>query len=206
MNYFQVKVCGITRPKDALIAAELGTDMIGLNFYRGSKRFVTVAQAIKIIEAIPPTVDLVGVFVDQPENSALRIALKLRLNWIQLHGNETEAAVSRFQRAGFKVIKAFTIDTITDWKKVARSAADLRLLDNGRGGTGKQFDWTNVPMKRIPNVVLAGGVNAQNLLEGLREVRPGVVDVNSGVELSPGIKSKAKLEKFFKVVNRARAK
>jgi phosphoribosylanthranilate isomerase len=180
--------------------------MIGLNFYRGSKRFVTIAQATKIIDAVPPTVDLVGVFVDQPEDSVLRIAHRLRLNWIQLHGNETEAAVKRFQRAGFRVIKAFTIDSITDWKQVAMSAADLRLLDNGPGGTGRQFDWTNVPKRLIPNVMLAGGINAQNLLEGLREVRPLVVDVNSGVELSPGIKSKAKLENFFKVVNRARAK
>lgn len=206
MSYFQVKVCGITRPKDATIAAELGADMIGLNFYRGSRRFVTVTQAAGIVEAIPSTVDLVGVFVNHPEDSVMRTARKLRLNWIQLHGDESDKSVRRLQRAGFRVIKAFSIDSATDWKKVEGSSADLRLLDNGSGGTGKRFDWASLPKKRITRLMLAGGINAENLLDGLKRIRPLVVDVNSGVETAPGLKSKAKLEEFFKVVNRARAK
>ncbi|MBK7141334.1 MAG: phosphoribosylanthranilate isomerase [bacterium] len=206
MSYTQVKVCGITRPKDAQIAAQFGADMIGMIFYRGSCRHIDKQGAREIIDALPPTVERVGLFVNEPIDKLLGLADRLRLDWIQLHGQESDAVIRRIQREGFKVIKAFSIADDTDWKQIASSPADLRLLDNGTGGTGQSFDWDNCSTRKIDRLVLAGGINSQNVSSGIRKFRPLVVDVNSSVESAPGIKSKMKLEVFFKVVNRARTK
>lgn len=206
MSYMRVKVCGITRPKDALIAAQLGADMIGMIFFRGSSRHIDKQGARKIIDALPPTVERVGLFVNEPIDKLLGLAGRLRLDWIQLHGQESDAVIRKIQRGGFKVIKAFSIGKDTDWKRIASSPADLRLLDHGTGGTGQRFDWKSYPSRKIDRLVLAGGINSQNVSSGIRKFRPLVVDVNSSVESAPGIKSKMKLEMFFRVVNRARTK
>ena len=210
MSYFQVKACGITRPQDGLTATELGADMIGMIFYSRSPRCVTVATASRIISMLPPTVDRVGVFVDEPVEQIVKIASRLRLDWIQLHGEGTAKNIRTLQRAGFKVIKAFSIQDASDWEQVARCKAELRMVDNRSlttlGGTGTTFDWSDPPTRRIPNLALAGGISGKNLLEGVRLFAPALVDVNSSVESSPGIKSKARMLEFFKVVNRARSK
>ncbi len=206
MSYVQIKICGITRPKDALLAAELGADMIGMIFYAGSKRCVDVSTAKRIVADLPPTVDSVGVFVDEKPAQMLRIADQLCLDWLQLHGRETNATIRQLQRAGFRVIKAFGVNEGTDWTKIADSPADLKMLDNGTGGTGSAFDWSHIPKKRFKDIILAGGINSRNVVEALRRVRPLVIDVNSGVESAPGVKSPARLKQFFKVVNRERAK
>ncbi|MCM2271032.1 MAG: phosphoribosylanthranilate isomerase [candidate division Zixibacteria bacterium] len=208
MSYFQIKVCGITRVSDARLAAELGADMLGLNFYSGSPRFVSVVRASRIIESVPPTVDTVGIFVDMPVKQVVKIAQQLRLQWVQLHGNEPDSDILTLQRGGVRVIKAFSVTGVKDWTRVSGSKADLRLVDNrsssARGGTGKRFDWGILPKRRIERLALAGGVSAQNVALGVELFRPLLVDVNSSVETSPGLKSKVKLVKFFKVANSAR--
>lgn len=208
MTPFKIKVCGITRPTDAGLAAELGADMLGMIFYRKSPRFVTQAEARKIVAAIPATVTRVGVFVNEEESRVLRTVERLRLDFVQLHGDETDACVRRLQGHGVKVIKAFCIKTRSDFKAVFESSADLCLLDNrsgsSRGGTGQRFDWKLKPRRRIKNLVLAGGISADNVAEGVRLFRPLAIDVNSTVESRPGVKSPRLLTSFFTRCNRIR--
>lgn len=208
MNRFQVKVCGLTRPIDARRCARLGADMVGMIFYRRSPRLVTLRQAAMICDELPPTVDRVGLFVDEKVEKILSVAERLRLDYVQLHGDEPARQVKLLQASGIKVIKAFGIATDSDWKAVRASKADLVLADNNgpelRGGTGKRFDWQFCPKQMVSNLVLAGGLNADNLEDGLHLFKPLVVDVNSGVESRPGIKSEMKLKQFFRLCDRLR--
>ena len=201
----KIKVCGLTRPSDAVLAARLGADFAGMIFFRRSPRFVTIGQARKIVKALPPVVNRVGVFVNEDVERILTLAARLRLDWVQLHGDEPARDIVRLQKNNLKVIKAFRISERGDYRPVLSSGADLVLFDNALpdmpGGTGKRFDWTLKPPRRFDNVVLAGGVDVANLSEGIRRFRPLVVDVNSGVETSPGIKSPVKMRAFFKKAN-----
>jgi len=208
MKRFRVKVCGVTRTRDAVLAAELGADMIGLIFYRRSPRMVTVSQATQIIRGLPPVVRRVGVFVDESVEKMLRIGRRLQLDFIQLHGGESTRLVRRLQSEGFRVIKAFSISSAGDYAPLVRSKADLRLLDHRTeyqlGGTGETFDWSIRPKGKLDNLVLAGGIDVDNLAEGIRLFDPLVIDVNSGVESRPGIKSSSKLKAFFAECDRIR--
>lgn len=208
MKRFRIKVCGITRPADADRVAELGGDMIGLIFHRPSPRFLTIAKAKEISRAVSPILDKVGVFVDENVETILRIAEKLRLSTVQLHGNEPAKDISRLKREGYRVIKVFGVKKRDDFLRLHHSRADLVLLDrispDQRGGSGKRFDWSLLPKRRINNLMLAGGINSENVSEGVKLFDPLVVDVNSGVENRPGIKSSKKLKVFFAVCDRLR--
>ena len=208
MKKFRVKVCGITRPKDAVLAAELGADMIGMIFYRRSPRFVNQGDARRIVRAMPTVLARVGVFVNEPVEKMLRVADRLGLDYIQLHGDEPTGAITRIRKEGYRVIRAFAIRKPGDYRQVARSRADLCLLDHAtedqRGGTGTTFDWQIRPKQKTDNLVLAGGINAGNLTEGVKRFDPMMVDVNSGVESKPGVKSPSKLKAFFAECNRLR--
>ena len=203
--HFKIKVCGITRPKYALTAVSLGADMVGMIFHRRSPRWVPQAMAKKTREVLPATVRAVGVFVEQDVEQIARTAERLKLDFVQLHGQYTIGDVRRLQSLGLKVIRVHHIGSAADYKAVYCDRADLVLLDNRSetavGGTGQRFDWGLKPPRLIPNLVLAGGISADNVEEGVRQFRPLVVDVNSGVEKSPGIKSPAKLRRFFEVCN-----
>lgn len=196
-----VKVCGITRPQDAKLVEKLGGDLIGLIRHRPSPRFVSLADARTIVSGVSPALRRVGVFVDEKLERVLDVARKLRLDFVQLHGNETTAYVRSLQQAGFKVIKAFAVRQARDYERVLRSRADLVLLDHKTeklaGGTGEAFDWRLKPNRKIPNLALAGGISTTNLAEGMATFDPMVVDVNSQVESKPGAKSPAKLRAFF---------
>jgi len=201
--HFKIKVCGITRERDALTAVSLGADMIGMIFYRRSPRWVPQAMAMEIRKSLPATVRAVGVFVEHDVDQIARIAGRLKFDFVQLHGKYTTGDVRRLQSFGLNVIHVHHIGSATDYAAVYRDRADLVLLDNRSagavGGTGQRFDWGIKPPRRIPKLVLAGGLSADNVEEGVRRFRPLVVDVNSGVETSPGIKSAAKLKRFFEV-------
>jgi len=205
---FRIKVCGITHVDDALSAAELGADMIGMIFYRPSPRFLTVKKARAILQSLPPTVRPVGVFVDESLERVISLGTRLRLDFIQLHGNEPVGHVRALQKAGLGVIKAFHVRTQADYRRLYMSRADLVLIDNASselpGGTGRAFDWSVRPPRPISNLVLAGGLSARNVAEGVKRFKPLVVDVNSGVEDSPGVKSHIKMREFFKMCNRLR--
>lgn len=206
MHNFKVKVCGITREKDALSAVKYGADMLGFIFYRKSPRYISVSNAKEIINLIPPTIFRVGVFVNEDKNKALNIAQKLSLDFVQLSGNENKSEISFFKRHGIKVIKTIAVSTVKDVSVSTKSNADIIHFDCADtklyGGTGKQFDWNIKIPKNLGNLMLAGGINSANVVEGIKKFKPLIVDVNSGVEFKPGYKSDSKLKEFFSKVNR----
>ncbi|HEY7474082.1 MAG TPA: phosphoribosylanthranilate isomerase [Vicinamibacterales bacterium] len=200
-----VKICGITRLEDALDAAALGASAIGLVFWPASPRAVDPISARAIVEALPPLVTPVGVFVDQPEAEVDRIAGEVRLGAVQLHGHETPEYCGRMRRP---VIKAFGVDRSFDEAVMDPYPAGVTVLldardDQKRGGTGRQIDWTlaaRVAAKR--RIMLAGGVDAGNVEDAIRTVRPFAIDVSSGVERAPGVKDHAKMQALFEAVKR----
>lgn len=200
----RVKICGITRIEDALAAVDAGADALGFVFVPGTPRFVTAQQACSIIEALPPFVSTVGLFVDAaPEflDTHLRIS---RVQMAQLHGEESpQTAASVRERV--RVIKAFRVrgpETIALLDSF-RDSADAFLLDafvpGAHGGTGARFDWELAIRARSASrpLVLAGGLKPENVAEAVARVRPAAVDVSSGVESSPGRKDPAKLRDFL---------
>lgn len=208
MKRFKVKVCGITRPQDAVAVCELGADFIGMIFYDHSPRFVTLAAAQGIANAVSSDCAKVGVFVNENLDKIHELAKSVPLDMVQLHGDEPEEDIFALQRAGIGVIQGFSITTAADFVRAMASSADYVLIDNQvgdqRGGTGRTFDWTITPPRPITNLVLAGGINAANVADGIARFQPAIVDVNSGVESEPGIKSKEKLKLFFKECDRIR--
>jgi len=202
-----VKICGITRPEDAAIAAELGASMIGLLFWPESPRVVDRLRAREIVSALPAGVDAVGVFVNQTED-AVEIAHEVGLRTIQLHGDEQpesyRALVSNTN--GIAVIKAVAVTG----ESAVRRALDVPegakvLLDAHdavkRGGTGRTIDWSLASaIARKRPVILSGGLNAGNVIEAIVAVHPAGIDVSSGVESSPGIKDHDKLRSLFDVL------
>lgn len=203
----RVKICGITDPDDARDAVEVGADAVGLNFYERSPRFVSSAQASKIIEALPAFVSVVGVFVNHPNPQGLEdLALSLGLHAVQLHGNESPDYCSMIQRV--KVIKAFRVDSNFKAEALKNYSTTMFLLDSGTGaqfgGTGKVFDWNQA---RGANTfgwfVLAGGLTPENVGQAVVQLRPFGVDVSSGVESAPGKKDYEKMRRFIETVRKA---
>jgi phosphoribosylanthranilate isomerase len=194
-----VKVCGITSPRDGVLAASLGADALGLNFYPGSKRVITVEVARRIVQALPPFVWVVGVFVNASRASVRRVARIVGLHAAQLHGDEAPAYVSGL---GLPTVKALHVAGKPVASQARRYvAADVLLLDAaqaGYGGGGVAFDWglARELAARRP-VLLAGGLTPDNVAEAVRTVRPLGVDVASGVETRPGVKDARKLDAFI---------
>jgi phosphoribosylanthranilate isomerase len=200
-----VKICGITRVEDALDAAALGASAIGLVFWPASPRAVDPISARAIVDALPPLVTPVGVFVDQTEAEVDRIAGAVRLGAVQLHGKETPEYCARVRRP---VIKAFGVDASFDPAALEPYPTGITVLldardDEKRGGTGRRIDWTvaaRVAAKR--RIMLAGGVDALNVEQAIRTVQPFAIDVSSGVERAPGVKDHAKMQALFEAVKR----
>ncbi|MFH2048036.1 MAG: phosphoribosylanthranilate isomerase [bacterium] len=208
MSYFNIKICGITRPSDAKLAAELGANMIGMIYYKKSPRYITLKQASAIVKVVPPTVHKVGVFVDTELNKILNTAHRLNLDFIQFQGDYNSSDVLKAKKLGFKTIQVFHIRNKKDYKNVYKSNADLVLLDHKTatqpGGTGETFDWGINPPRKIKNLILAGGINSNNMKDGIKIFSPLAIDVCSSVESTPGVKSVKKLKELFEVCNRLR--
>ncbi len=208
MYDFKVKVCGITREKDALAAVKYGADILGFIFYKKSPRFVSVVKANKIISVIPPTVIRVGVFVNEDKIKVLKTAQNLQLDFIQLSGNEPQSDIRFLLKNGFKIIKTIAVATQNDIEKVKKFDVDVIHLDCADtklyGGSGKQFNWNLKLPKSLKNIMLAGGINSGNVAKGIKKFKPLIIDVNSGVEFKPGYKSEKLLQEFFKRVNKIR--
>lgn len=209
----RIKICGITSPEDAQAASAAGADMVGLVFAPSPRR-VDTAAAIRIAAALPPFVLRVGVFVDAGYDTLVQTAAAVGLDLLQLHGSEDNTLIERLQRAGHKVVKAVRVKDSSSVEAIGDVAADAVLLDaaaGGRaGGTGQTFDWSLAIRaraileeggRRVP-LILAGGLRPENVAEALRLVRPDAVDVSSGVEASPGIKSPARMREFVMKVRR----
>jgi phosphoribosylanthranilate isomerase len=194
------KICGITRPEDARLAAELGASAIGMVFWNGSPRAVDVTQACEIVSAIPPFVTAVGVFVDQPVGAVQDLAAETGLDVIQLHGHEAPAD---YAGTGRRLIKSVAIQNGSTESDVAAACTGATALLDAhdpvkRGGTGRSIDWTiAAAIARRRPIILSGGLNADNVLTAIRTVAPYAVDASSGVESSPGRKDPAKLRQFF---------
>lgn len=200
-----VKICGITTPDDAALAASAGADAIGLNFWHGSKRVVSVAQARRIIDAVPPFVWVVGVFVNAEVAEVQAIARAVGLHGVQLHGDESPREASRI---GLFTIKALRVKDASVEAEVRRyGKVDALLLDAAQssyGGGGKTFDWRLA--RRIAKerpMLLAGGLDPTNVGRAVKEVRPLGVDVASGVERAPGIKDERKVRAFIRAARAA---
>jgi phosphoribosylanthranilate isomerase len=196
----RVKICGITRPEDADLAASLGAWAIGFILWPGSKRVADPAVAAGIARAERRRLELVGVFVNPTLDEVAHAAEVIGLTHVQLHGDEGPAFCAAVaQRTGARVIKALGIASGADMRAIERFHTDLHMLDSGRGGTGRTWDWRLIEQRhsQVP-VVLAGGLEPANVAEGIAAVRPWAVDVSSGVELEPGVKDPAKVEAFIR--------
>ncbi len=197
----RVKICGITRVEDALVAAKSGADAIGLVFYPGSKRNVSLSTAAAIARALPPFISLVGLFVDAADEQVQSVLDAVPLSLLQFHGNESEAECARW---GMRYIKAFRVrpgHSVTALTTPYSSACGF-LLDSYQpgvmGGTGELFDWDLIPQQLSKPLILAGGLSPANLAQAINRVRPYGVDVSSGVEHQPGIKDHDKIKAFVK--------
>jgi phosphoribosylanthranilate isomerase len=198
----KVKICGITNIDDALLAAELGADALGFIFVKTSSRRIRPTVARKIIQELPPFVIPVGVVADATHDEILELIDETGICCVQLHGNESPKQLAKFP---VPVYKSFRVDEEFNPETLRRYKGSAYLLDTHidgtLGGTGKTFDWDiAVKAKAYGRIILAGGLNPENILEAIQKVQPYAVDINSGVESAPGKKDKNKLEQLFKTI------
>ncbi len=199
----RVKICGITRPEDALAAEAAGADAVGLIFAPGSKRQVTLEQAAQITAPLGPLVARVGVFVDAPLEVVLKAVRALRLSAVQLHGSE-DASYAEALRSQVTIIKAVRFQAGVGPDAFVAFPADALFLDGPTPGGGEAFTWAEASAWRgHPRLILAGGLNADTIAAGIRALRPYAVDVASGVESRAGIKDHVKLQDFVSAAKTA---
>jgi phosphoribosylanthranilate isomerase len=198
----KVKVCGITNPDDARVAADAGADAIGLIFAESPRR-VSVERAREIAAALPEGVLKVGVFVDADPGEVLRIAREVGLDYVQLHGDEPPEALAEIRDGGLGVMKALRVRNAEALAAVERYEADLFLLDawsaKARGGTGARFDWELAKSLRgRDNIVVSGGLGPENVREAIEYFKPYGVDASSSLEERPGKKSGERVRRFVR--------
>lgn len=199
----RVKICGITRPEDAIEAARLGADAIGLVFAASSPRYIAPRQAVAVANAVPPFVTVVGLFMNANAESIAQALEQVPLGLLQFHGDEAPELCRQF---GVPYIKAVPMGggvAVHDYVRGYDDAAGF-LLDShvkgGAGGGGKTFAWADIPDDLPKPLILAGGLTPANVAEGIRRARPFAVDVSSGVEAAKGIKDAAKMAAFIRGV------
>jgi len=213
----RVKICGITRPEWARVAADAGADAIGLIFAESPRR-VTLHEAAEITRALPPWVSPVGVFVDASAATIRLAAAEAGLAAVQLHGDEPPEILAELGR--LKVIKALGIGSENDlaaartWHKGAERLGrtpdaylvDARVAGGPKGGTGEVADW-DAAARMIGDgftpLILAGGLGPENVAQAVQAVRPWGVDSSSGTETEPGTKSPEKIRAFVEAVRTA---
>lgn len=206
MAVVRSKICGITRIEDALAAASAGVDAIGLVFYAKSPRAVSVTQARAIIDALPPFVTTVGLFVNASRCELEETLDALPLNLLQFHGDETPDECGRYRRPYIKALRMRPGEDIAAQCRAYRQAAGILLdtfVEGVPGGTGQAFDWSRVPSDLDQPIILAGGLNAGNVAAAIRQVRPYAVDVSGAVEAGKGIKDADKIHAFMQAVRGA---
>lgn len=203
MGAVRSKICGITRPEDAIVAAQAGADAIGLVFYAPSPRAVNVQQAREIIRALPPFVTVVGLFVNASACEINETLDSVPLDLLQFHGDESPEQCSGYHRPYIKALRVRPGDNLEAACERYSSASGLLLdafVEGVPGGTGLAFDWNLVPAALPKPIILAGGLTPENVSEAIERVRPFGVDVSGGVELSKGIKDAHRVQAFVKAV------
>ncbi len=199
----RIKICGITNKEDALAAAHLGADALGFIF-APSPRKISAERAREIIKALPPFIKTVGVFVDEDPERVSTIAAMCGLDVLQLHGSESIDYCSSFDRRVIKAVRLRSRDDLENLSKYV-NVVDALLLDtyvpNKLGGTGITFDWKlAVEARRYGRIILAGGLNPENVAAAISMVKPYAVDASSGLEQSPGVKDREKMAQFIREV------
>lgn len=201
----KIKICGITNLSDALLCEKLGADALGFVFYAGSKRQIMPDEASKIVKQLNPLTIKVGVFVDESPVLINEIVRTVGLNLVQLHGGETPEDISLIN---VPAIKAFRVGNDFDFNVLKFYSNSYILLDSfdkeEAGGTGKSFDWSVIPEEIKPKIILAGGINSENLEQIMMKIKPKAIDVSSSLEEFPGKKSKEKVIRFFNKLNSLR--
>lgn len=196
-----VKVCGITNPEDARLAAAAGADAIGLIFARSPRR-VSVEEAGRIAATLPEGILKVGVFVNSEPEEVLRVAREVGLDYVQLHGDEGPGDVTEIRAGGLKVMKAVRVRDAASLEALEEYGADLYLLDTysekARGGTGERFDWTvTKSLRGHGNIVVSGGLAPENVREAIEFFEPYGVDASSSLEEAPGKKDDERVRRFI---------
>ena len=207
----RIKICGITNAADALAAIDAGANLLGFNFYTKSPRHITEAEAAKIRPQLPKKIKAVGVFVNAPPAEAAALCKSLKLDAAQLHGDETPETVAEMARnlpvfKAFRVEPDFRLETLDEYAEAFAFLFDA--ANTGQyGGTGRITDWDVARRAAVGRrIILAGGLNAENVAAAVRIVRPYAVDVASGVESKPGKKDHARLREFIREVRRGERK
>lgn len=199
----RVKICGITRPQDALVAAQFGADAIGLVFYQKSPRNVSIEQAQVIMQALPAFVTTVGLFVNAKSSFVENTLAELPLDLLQFHGEESPEYCQQFAKPYIKALRMnpnINIQTAAqDYTKAKALLLDT-YVKGVAGGTGKVFDWQQVPANLSKPIILAGGLTPENVNQAISTLQPYAVDVSGGVEFSKGIKNADKIAAFIKGV------
>lgn len=199
----RVKICGITSVEDALMAVESGADAIGLVFYEPSPRYVEIAQARAIAQALPAFITKTALFVNPEQEYVQSVLENVPIDLLQFHGDERPEFCEQFHKT---YIKAIRMQEETDLNHVCEQYAGSAgvLLDayveGVPGGTGEQFDWSWVPMTLTKPIILAGGLNAENVEQAILQVSPWAVDVSGGVEAFKGVKSAELIQAFMQQV------
>jgi phosphoribosylanthranilate isomerase len=206
----RVKICGITNVEDARAACDAGVDAIGLNFYPRSLRVLSVQRAVELRASIPSGVQVFGVFVNAEADEIMEVFQAVRLDALQLHGDESPTTVAQLARTApvFKALRVgpdFSAFTLENYPGVSGFLFDTGDAGPGQyGGTGRLADWGIAQQAACSyRVILAGGLNADNVAAAILQVRPYGVDVASGVEASPGAKDHAQLREFVREARRA---
>jgi phosphoribosylanthranilate isomerase len=217
----RIKICGITRPEDALLAARHGADAIGVVCYPQARRHASLDRAQAILRALPAFVSPVALFVDQDVEEVRETAHRLRVRHVQLHGHETPEMVAALRE--FTVLKALRVsrDTLAAeldlWREAAASldlsnlhAFVMETPGSAPGGTGVENDWAAIAalqqqgaFKSLPPIIAAGGLTPENVAAVIRRLGPYAVDVSSGVEELFGQKSDSKVAAFTAAVGRS---
>jgi len=202
----QVKICGITNKEDALFASECGAAALGFIFYPASPRYIKPEDAQKIISALPGEVIKVGVFVNEKAEEIAKIVKYSSIDMIQLHGDESPEYCRQFPAS--IIIKAVELKSCNDLNHALSYNASAILVDSRHaglyGGTGLKANWElATALRNKKPLVLSGGLNENNIAEALRKVNPAALDINSGVEISPGKKDHGKLSRIFNVIGEA---
>ncbi len=200
----RVKYCGITTTENAQFAASLAIDAIGLVFYAKSPRCVDIEQATKIIAVLPPFISVIGLFVNPTADYVAQVTAKVALNMLQFHGDESETFCNSFVLPYMKAVRmAPNVDVLTEIGRYTSASGILldSYHDKYAGGTGEKFDWSRVPDSCTMPIILAGGLNIDNVTEAILKTNPYAVDVSSGIEASKGIKDNVKMQRFMNEVN-----
>jgi phosphoribosylanthranilate isomerase len=207
----QVKICGITNAADALAAAKAGANLLGFNFYPKSPRYVTEAEAAKIRPLLPKKVKAVGIFVNAALAEAAALCKSLKLHAAQFHGDETPQEVAEMA-SSLPVFKAFRVDpdfplaTLDEYPEAYAFLFDAAHTGQ-YGGTGHTTDWDVARRATVGRrIILAGGLNVENVAAAVRIVGPYGIDVASGVESEPGKKDHGRLREFIQEVRCAERK